>query len=50
MCTSGCPEVEDPETASARVAQMALDMITAVESFRSSSGITLQIRVGIHSG
>jgi class 3 adenylate cyclase len=50
MCTSGCPDIEDSEVAAGRIAKMAVEMIDAVKTFISSSGITLQIRVGIHSG
>jgi len=50
MCTAGCPDVEEPDVAANRIAKMAVDMIEAVRNFKSLSGLSLEIRVGIHSG
>ncbi|KAG2490146.1 hypothetical protein HYH03_011450 [Edaphochlamys debaryana] len=51
MCVSGCPCPDDPVRSARRMAHMALDMVQAVRSFRSSvEGVRIQIRVGVHSG
>ncbi|EFJ43271.1 guanylyl and adenylyl cyclase family member [Volvox carteri f. nagariensis] len=52
MCVAGCPVPEDPVASAVRIANMALDMVTAVQQFRPSvEGVQgVQIRVGIHSG
>ena len=50
VCTSGCPEIEDAERSAQNISKMAVDMIDACSKFVSSSGIRIQIRVGIHSG
>lgn len=50
MCTAGCPDIEEPDVAADRVAKMGLAMIEAVKNFKSTSGISLEIRIGIHSG
>ena len=50
VCTSGCPEIEDTERSAQNISKMAVDMIDACSNFVSSSGIKIQIRVGIHSG
>jgi class 3 adenylate cyclase len=50
MVVGGCPVPEPPEAAAARVAAMALDMVRTAESFRSSRGQRLRIRVGLASG
>ncbi|KAG2453010.1 hypothetical protein HYH02_002346 [Chlamydomonas schloesseri] len=51
MCVAGCPVPDDPVNSAVRAANMALDMVRAVEAFRPSlEGVRVQIRVGLHSG
>jgi class 3 adenylate cyclase len=40
----------NPENHCGRVADLALDMITAIDAYREESGIDLHIRVGMHMG
>ncbi|PNH04275.1 Soluble guanylate cyclase 88E, partial [Tetrabaena socialis] len=51
MCVAGCPIAEAGPRTAQRIANMALDMVRAVEAFRPSlPDVRLQIRVGVHSG
>ncbi|KAG2453013.1 hypothetical protein HYH02_002349 [Chlamydomonas schloesseri] len=51
MCVAGCPVPDDAVRNAVRAANMALDMVRAVEAFRPSlEGVRVQIRVGLHSG
>lgn len=50
MCVSGCPTPEAAAAAAARMAGMARDMVESVRTWRSSTGHSLRIRVGVHSG
>ncbi len=50
-CVAGCPVPDDAVRNAVRAANMALDMVRAVEAFRPSlEGVRVQIRVGLHSG
>ncbi|PNH04272.1 Retinal guanylyl cyclase 2 [Tetrabaena socialis] len=50
-CVAGCPIAEAGPRTAQRMANMALDMVRAVEAFRPSlPDVRLQIRVGVHSG
>lgn len=40
----------NPQNHCGRVADLALDMLTAIQAYREESGIDLHIRVGIHMG
>eukprot|EP00198_Chlamydomonas_reinhardtii_P005097 XP_001694433.1 guanylate cyclase [Chlamydomonas reinhardtii] len=51
MCVAGCPVPDDAVRNAVRAANMALDMVRAVEQFKPSlEGVRVQIRVGLHSG
>ncbi|WP_265262707.1 adenylate/guanylate cyclase domain-containing protein [Spirulina subsalsa] len=48
MVASGLPVARDDHAEA--IAEMALDMITALQSFRTRQGIPLHIRIGINTG
>ncbi|KAG2425644.1 hypothetical protein HXX76_013489 [Chlamydomonas incerta] len=51
LCVAGCPVPDDAVRNAVRAANMALDMVAAVERFKPSlEGVRVQIRVGLHSG
>ena len=50
VCCTGCPYPTTPESDAASIALMAIDLLDAVEDFTSSSGIKIQIRIGLHCG
>jgi class 3 adenylate cyclase len=50
MCAGGVPDATSAVHGAEAVANMALDMIESTRTFVTSTGLSLQIRVGMHSG
>lgn len=50
MCVSGCPAREASAAAAMRMAALARDMIASVRAWKSSTGYTVEVRIGMHSG
>ena len=50
VCCTGCPYPSTPENDARNLALMAISLVQAVNSFRSSNGISVEIRVGLHCG
>ena len=50
VCCTGCPYPTTPESDAVNIALMAIDLVDAVKVFTSSSGIKIQIRIGLHFG
>ena len=50
MCAGGVPDAASPVAGACAIADMGLDMIESTRRFVTSGGLSLQIRVGMHSG
>jgi hypothetical protein len=50
VCCTGAPYPTSPESDAANIALMSSDLLDAVDKFTSSSGIKIQIRIGLHCG
>lgn len=53
LAVSGCPKLEDPVKAAAKMANFARDVLQAIKSYQPSilaDSRTIEIRVGLHSG